>query len=57
MYIEENYTKYDHIIGAYSKLSHIYILILYLEEEILAQYVQSNRQRDIVESLQYAPLL
>ena len=33
------------------------ILILYLEEVLVAQYVYSNRQRDLVESLEYAPIL
>ena len=28
-----------------------------LEEVILAHYVKSNRQRDLVESLEYAPVL
>ena len=36
---------------------YIYIYTLYLEEELLAQYVQSNRQRVLVESLEYAPIL
>jgi len=33
------------------------ILILYLEEVLLAQHVQSNQKRDLVESLEYAPIL
>jgi len=32
------------------------ILILYLEQVTLAQYLQSNRQRDLVQSLEYAPV-
>ena len=31
--------------------------MLYLEEVLLTQIVQSNRQRDLVESLEYAPIL
>jgi len=41
-------------------LSRIYIhqiLIFYLEDVLLAQYVQPNQQRDLVESLECAPVL
>ena len=31
--------------------------MLYLEEVLLAQYVKYNRQRDLVERLEYAPIL
>ena len=33
------------------------ILIHYLEEVLIAQYVYSKRQQDLVESLEYAPTL
>jgi len=36
---------------------YIYLYILYLEEVLLAQYLQSNLRRDLVESLEYAPVL
>jgi len=36
---------------------YISILILYLEEVLLAQYVKSNRQRDLVATLEHAPIL
>jgi len=60
MYIEEKYTGYYHSIGAYSKRStrsRCRLDYTYLAKSISSQYVQSNRQRVLVESLEYAPIL